>query len=59
MAGNETKITVNMKEKTAAPVVKPPVPSTGDDGLFLPLMLFMLSGIACVSLIAFKKKFRF
>lgn len=58
-AGNETKITVNMKEKTAAPVVKPPVPSTGDDGLFLPLMLFMLSGIACVSLIVFKKKFRF
>lgn len=58
-AGNETKITVNMKEKTAAPVVKPPVPSTGDEGLFLPLMLFMLSGIACVSLIVFKKKFRF
>lgn len=58
-SGNETKITVNMKEKTAAPVVKPPVPSTGDEGIFLPLMLFMLSGIACVAIIASKKKFRF
>lgn len=65
-SGNETKITVNMKEKAAAPVVKPnaPVvkpnaPETGDEGFFLPLMLFMLSGIAGVILVASKKKFRF
>ena len=58
-SGNETKITVNMKEKAAAPVVKPNAPETGDEGFFLPLMLFMLSGIAGVILVASKKKFRF
>lgn len=56
---SDLEIVVSGVEKVKAPAPTTETPKTGDEGLFLPLMLFMLSGIACVSLIAFKKKFRF
>ena len=56
---SDLEIVVSGVEKVKAPAPTTETPKTGDDGLFLPLMLFMLSGIACVSLIVFKKKFRF
>lgn len=56
---SDLEIVVSGVEKVKAPAPTTETPKTGDEGLFLPLMLFMLSGIACVSLIVFKKKFRF
>ena len=53
-------VTVIFKIVSKQPVPDlPKVPDTGDKGFFLPLMLFMLSGIAGVVLIVFKKKFKF